>query len=203
MADIAGPARRVIHGGRRMDDLLSRLSGYSTATPRTHSGVLFQPGSGLGGVPDGGNIDYRGFQAYMRPGDFLGVNPPRPLDQRPIDHIVSAIQAGEPIGTPMLYVRREGAGWGVKGHEGRGRMMALREIAPDQLFPVGVHPYGELRARHLSPDDLFLRIFPDAGGSSTASPSMAIWNQSPHVRPGMESDEAVLRALMELSASAD
>lgn len=183
----------------QLDALLARLGKYSTARPRSHAGVLFSPGSGLGGVPDGGNIDYRGFQAYMRPKDFLGVNPQRDLDSRPIDHIRAAMEAGEPIGAPMLYVRREGDGWLVRGHEGRGRMLALHEMAPADLFPVGIHPYGHHRARDLTPEDLFLRILPDKGGRSGATPRMAILNQTPYARPGMESDEAVLRALMDLA----
>lgn len=183
----------------QLDALLARLGKYSTARPRSHAGVLFSPGSGLGGVPDGGNIDYRGFQAYMRPKDFLGVNPPRGLDVRPIDHIRSAIEAGEPIGAPMLYVDKLDDGWAVRGHEGRGRMMALHEMAPGELFPVGIHPLGYRRARHLTPEDLFRRILPDDGGRAGAVPRMAILNETPYVRPGMETDEAVLRALMDLA----
>jgi|LakMenEpi03Aug12_release.lakeMendotaPanAssembly.Ray.scaffolds.fasta_scaffold271077_3 hypothetical protein len=182
----------------QLDGLLARLAGYSTRSPRVHSGVRFNPADGLGGTPDAANIDYRGFQAYMTPAEFLGLNPAR---NYPYDHVQEAIRSGQEISTPMLMVDRlpKGEGWKVVGHEGRGRMMSLAEQSPDSLFPVGVHPYGEVRARNLTPDDLFRAIKPEMDNSrSVAVPRMAILNKTPYVRPGLGDDEAVVRALLEM-----
>lgn len=182
-----------------LDELIRRLGKVDPSRPRMHSGVMFDSRKGMGGVPDGANIDYRGFQAYLTPKQFLELNPPRdpaPLG-RPITYINEALQAGQPIGTPMLYVDRTPEGWLVRGHEGRGRMLAMQDRAPDALFPVGVHPYGEIRARHLTEEDVFRRLLPDEGGLLGTRARMGVLQQQPYVRPGYESDERVLQALRE------
>lgn len=178
-----------------LDDLIMRLGKVDPAQPRMHSGVLFDSRKGIGGVPDGANIDYRGFQAYLTPRQFLDLNPPRVSG---ITHINEALQAGQPIGTPMLYVDRTPEGWLVRGHEGRGRMTAMQERVPDALFPVGVHPYGEIRARHLTEEDVFRRLLPDKRGLMDTQPRMGVLQQQPYVQPGYESDERVLQAMREL-----
>lgn len=149
----------------KLDDLIAILGNLSAKTPRTHSGVKFDALNGMGGSPDAANVDYRGFTSYMRPKQFLQINPKRDLDERPIDHILQAIDEGQPIGTPLVYVdRAPDNSWRVVGHEGRGRMEALNQRHPGSLFPVAVHPYGEVRARHLSGDDTFAWLMPDRSG---------------------------------------
>jgi hypothetical protein len=181
----------------RLDSLLSRLGRYASKERRVHAGVAFDPMEGIGGVPDAANVDYRGFMAYMRPKSFLDLNPPRDLAERPVDHIREAIQAGEPLGTPMLYVERTpDGGWAVKGHEGRGRMSVLSEMAPQSLFPVAVHPYGSVRARDLSPEDVLGWIRPDSrGGVMPTRPRVSFLNRQPHARWG-ESDAEYIGGLM-------
>jgi len=181
----------------KWDELISRLGKVNPAQPRPHAGVMFDPREGLGGSPDAGNIDYRGFQAFLTPRQFLELNPPRPAWQ-PYNYITEALDAGQPIGTPMLYVDRTPEGWLVRGHEGRGRMMAMQERAPDAMLPVGVYPYGEIRARHLTDEDVFRRLLPDTGGTLGARARMGVLQQRPYVRAGFEDDERVLRALQEL-----
>jgi len=177
------------------ESLLERLAKYSTTTARNHAGVRFDPKRGLGETPDAGNIDYMGFQAYMTPKEFIGLNPARNYGY---DYVSRAINDGTPISTPLLYVNKTGDGWRVGGHEGRGRMMSLDKMHPDSLFPVGIKPMGEIRARHLSPESLWKEIVPEDGGISSVIPRAAILNQTPYVRPGMENDEAVIRALLEM-----
>lgn len=176
-------------------ELIERLAKYSTATARTHAGVRFDPKRGLGEIPDASNIDYMGFQAYMTPKEFIGLNPARNYGY---DYVSKAIQDGSPISTPVLYVRKAKDGWKVAGHEGRGRMMTLDQMHPDSLFPVGVKPMDEIRARHLNQESLWKEISPDNGGVSSVIPRAAILNQTPYVRPGMENDESVIRALLEM-----
>ena len=184
----------------RMDDLITRLGKINPATPRVHGGIPFNSRDGLGGVPDAANIDYRGFQAYLTPRQFLKLNEPRDVSQLPITHIEQALEGGEAIGTPMLYVDRTADGWQVRGHEGRGRMTAMQRYDRDALLPVAVHPYGEVRARHLTPEEIFGRILPDrrAAAGIPTHPDLVIWQQQPYVRPGQEENQAVLRALQEL-----
>lgn len=184
----------------RLDDLIARLGNVNPATPRVHGGIPFNARDGLGGVPDAANIDYRGFQAYLTPRQFLKLNEARDLRQLPIGHIEQALESGESIGTPMLYVNRTPDGWRVRGHEGRGRMTAMRQYNRDALFPVAVHPYGEVRARHLTPEEIFGTLLPDARAAAgiPTRPDLVIWQQRPYVRPGQEDSPAVLQALQEL-----
>jgi hypothetical protein len=171
--------------------------------------VLFDAASGLGGVPNAANVDYRGYVAYMTPRQFLAVNPPRDTSVRPIEHIQRAISVKEPIGFPILYVDRLPKApsmdtpigdWVVRGHEGRGRMTALSEIAPDSLFPVAVHPQGWVRARHLAGDDALKWIQPDRGASGPARPDVSMLGGSMYARPGVEDYPALVRLLDELSS---
>jgi hypothetical protein len=168
----------------RLDSLISRLADLSSATPRTHAGVTFDPARGIGGIPDAANADYRGYVAYMRPRQFLQINPPRDLNERPIDHILRAIEGGESVGTPIVYVDRGArGGWQVRGHEGRGRMHAMDQLAPDSYFPVAVHPYGETRARHLLPENALDWLRADEGGELPSRPALSILNKRPYVQP--------------------
>lgn len=169
----------------KWDRLIGRLGELSSSTPRRHAGVLFDPVNGVGGSPDAANVDYRGFTAFMPPKQFLQVNPPRDLSVEPIDHLLHALDAGEPIGTPILYVdRTPDDEWQVVGHEGRGRMMALRQRHPDALFPVAVHPLGNVRARHLSEDDTFKWLRRDPrGGDLPARAAMSILSGTPRISP--------------------
>lgn len=184
-----------------LDDLIRRLGKVNPAIPRAHGGIQFNPRDGLGGVPDASNIDYRGFQAYLTPRQFLKLNEARDLRSLPIGHIEQALESGESIGTPMLYVDRTPDGWQVRGHEGRGRMTAVQQYSRDALLPIAVHPYGEVRARHLTAEEIFNRILPDRRASATGVPTrpdLVIWQQQPYVRPGQEENPAVLQALSEL-----
>ncbi|NBT35403.1 MAG: hypothetical protein EBT03_07670 [Betaproteobacteria bacterium] len=185
----------VMPGLSQLDNIIARLGKIDPTAPRVHGGILFDPRRGIGGTPDAANIDYRGFQAYMRPAQFRGLTPPR---SHPFDYVRDAIASGEPVGTPVVYVDRKPATWQATGHEGRGRMLSLEGISGDSLFPVGVHPNGEVRSRHLAPEDLFRRLLPERGGSGGLSPDLVIWQQQPYVRPGQEENPSVLRALMEM-----
>jgi len=188
-------------GGSSLDELIARIGSVSAATPRRHAGIAFDPRSlTMGGTGDSANIDYRGFQAYMQPSQFRRVNPRRNVGDRPEsdEYLRRAIDAGEPIGNPILYVRQKPGAWAVEGHEGRGRMLELARRNPSALYPVGIHPYGEVRARHLTPERLFDEILPDTGGWQSTRPDLVLWQNKPYVRPGQEENEAVLRALREL-----
>ena len=168
----------------RLDELIRRVGDVVAGAPRVHAGVKFDSINGIGGVPDASNVDYRGFMAYMRPKQFLQINPPRDTSARPIDHILAALDDGQPIGTPIVYVDKASrGGWQVMGHEGRGRMLALQKRAPDSLFPVAVHPYGEIRARHITPESALDWLRPDEGGDLVARGSVSVLGGKPYVQP--------------------
>lgn len=168
----------------RLDELITRVGSVVAGAPRVHAGVKFDSMKGIGGVPDASNVDYRGFMAYMRPQQFLQINPPRDTSARPIDHILSALDDGRAIGTPIVYVdRAERGGWQVRGHEGRGRMMALEQRHPHSLFPVAVHPYGAKRARDLSPEDALDWLRQDEDGYLPARAAVSILGGKPYVSP--------------------
>lgn len=168
----------------RLEDLIKRVGDVVAGAPRVHAGVRFDSSYGIGGVPDAANVDYRGFMAYMRPKQFLQINPPRDTTQRPIDHILAALDNSQPIGTPIVYVDRAArGGWQVKGHEGRGRMMALQQRHPDALFPVAVHPYGSTRASNLAPEDALDWLRQDNGGELPARGIVSVLGGKPYVQP--------------------
>lgn len=167
-----------------LDNLILRLGEVVAGAPRAHAGVQFDALKGIGGVPDAHNVDYRGFMAYMRPKQFLQINPPRDVSERPIDHILQAIDGGQPIGTPIVYVDKAArGGWQVRGHEGRGRMLALQQRHPDALFPVAVHPYGSVRARDLRPEEALDWLRQDTGGELPTRGAVSILGGRPYVQP--------------------
>ena len=147
--------------------------------------------AGLGGTPNNENVDYLGFVVWMTPSDFLRLNPDRPVPPRPQS---KAAWAQKGIGAPMLYVdlvdssrksivdlivdaedesptalaalRKVTPTLRVRGHEGRGRAMFIREHLGEALMPVAVFPGGGLRARDLAraPDLLERAVFTDSTG---------------------------------------
>lgn len=147
--------------------------------------------AGLGGTPNNENVDYLGFVAWMTPSDFLRLNPERPAQPRPES---KAAWTRKGIGAPMLYVdlqdqkgksivdlvadiedepekalaalREIVPMLRVRGHEGRGRAMFIREHLGEVLMPVAVFPGGGLRARDFARAPNFLRraVFTDSTG---------------------------------------
>lgn len=109
--------------------------------------VLFDSKNGLGSVSNNSNVAYLGFVVWMKPRDFIGLNPSRGAEEAAgtVAATRKAIEQGEGVGPPFLIVDlvTEGADAGsftVRNHEGRGRMMAINEIDPDT--PVPVHVFG-------------------------------------------------------------
>ena len=122
--------------------------------------VLFDSKDGMGAVSDNRNVAYRGFVVWMKPKDFIGLNPARPTESaaKTIEATKKAIDSGKPIGPPFLEVKlvKEGDNAGsfqVVQHEGRGRMAAINEIDPDTPVPVHVFGRGVIdRGKDITPD---------------------------------------------------
>lgn len=111
-------------------------------------GSRFSP-EGTGGVPNQKSIDYFGFTKEMTPKDFLSLAAPiHDYDQETVNYFIQKYKAGEPVGNPFLTAEydEETNTLQIKSHEGRHRMRALLEVAPDETVPVHIFPIGK-RAR--------------------------------------------------------
>ena len=115
--------------------------------------VTFDQKSGIGQVPYNQSVDYRGFTAMMRPSKFLelaaDLEAPK---QSSLDYITKEISSGKPVGSPFLNIDFETGK--ISGHDGRHRMMVIRDLNGDQPVPVHFFGKGEQRARSLNADKI-------------------------------------------------
>lgn len=114
--------------------------------------------AGLGNVPYNSEVDYRGLRVKMKPSMFLKLAAPigTPIS---VDYIETHLEDGGKIGAPFLILTMP-TEWQdedfsemakVRSHEGRNRMIAVRNIYGD--VPIETHlffSYG-VRNRDLTP----------------------------------------------------
>jgi hypothetical protein len=137
---------------------------------------------GLGNVPDNDNVDYLGLRVQMKPSGFLKLAAHLPRHQATsVDHIKAHIQQGNAIAAPWLNISIPGQ-WEqgdfsmpakVRGHEGRNRMYAVKELEGDN--PIETHLFfsGGLRARHIKPEwieQLNQQLIPERSNSAIQGP---------------------------------
>ena len=129
--------------------------------------VRFDQNKGIGATGHNGNIRYEGFVIYMKPQEFLKLNPYRSkaIENLPKIHQMLHVEK-KPMASPFLLARwnNKEKFWKVEGHEGRGRSMSLHAAQPDVEIPVHVIPRGqeeEIRARHLTPEMVNAAFIPD------------------------------------------
>jgi hypothetical protein len=133
---------------------------YSETVRGMTNSVTFSP-DGIGSIPIVNNIEYMGFMVWMRPSDFLALNPLRGNDASWMEQ---QIRDGRALGIPFLDVKPPESWWEnrpsldkltftVKGHEGRTRMRAIKAIVGDIPVPVGVAA-SNIRARHWTPSNI-------------------------------------------------
>jgi hypothetical protein len=118
-------------------------------------------GEGLGTTGYNSNVDYRGLRVLMKPSVFLSLAAHLPSPTS-VDYIVQHMKDGGALGSPFLIVDIpekyfEGDFTGlnyakVVGHEGRNRMLAIQKVEGDEPCEVHIFGYGELRARHFTPE---------------------------------------------------
>jgi hypothetical protein len=118
-------------------------------------------GKGLGTTGYNANVDYRGLRVLMKPSVFLSLAAHLPSPTS-VDYIVQHMKDGGALGSPFLIVDIpekyfEGDFTGlnfakVVGHEGRNRMLAIQKVEGDEPCEVHIFGYGELRARHFTPE---------------------------------------------------
>ncbi len=127
-------------------------------------------GQGLGAVFSNANVDYEGFAVWMRPSEFLRLNP-RLADtetfRERVGGLVAQLAAGVPFGPPFLVLNvldDGGEPWTfqVRSHEGRHRMAAILAHAGDAAVPVHCFGPSWMRARDLSVEILSrANVMPD------------------------------------------
>ena len=117
---------------------------------------------GLGAVPLNADVDYFGIRVAMQPSMWLRMAHELKFgdgSNKTIDHLAAHIQQGLAIGQPWFNIDIPDA-WEdgdldqparIVGHEGRHRMMAIKQVEGDA--PVEVHLFFPgLRARHIKPE---------------------------------------------------
>ena len=138
--------------------------------------IEFDPDGGLGATGNNRNVDYLGFTTYMRPKQFLDLNPVTPRHEPTASFMRAHAQSGAKFAPPFLNVmwHKKQKRWHVQGHEGRNRAQVMHELQPDVEIPVHVfprHPDQELRARHLTDEHVFAPIVPDSRRKTLGDPA--------------------------------
>jgi|APSaa5957512622_1039677.scaffolds.fasta_scaffold28825_3 hypothetical protein len=154
-------------------DVLAHRLGviYDPELPFRIGPVVFDPEHGIGNVPINSNVNYLGFVVWMRPSDYLALNPPLHDDGKDNAYrwILQQVIKGKPIAPPWIDVKivpdarmeyeadnparttGEPTRLKVIGHEGRHRMTIVMDLCGDDvLVPVPVF-MPKWRARDLSP----------------------------------------------------
>jgi hypothetical protein len=116
------------------------------------AGVRFDAERGMGNLPDGAEISYKGAAVEMTPETYLSLVahvPDEQLRHGSIEVIARAVARGEPLGQPTLkFDVHEDGSLNVTSQEGRHRMIALQGLVPGTAFPV--HVFVRYKsARHL------------------------------------------------------
>jgi len=110
--------------------------------------------NGMGAVPNNQEIDYFGLRVQMKPSIFLKLA--AKTSSRASDEMKDYIRDGGAIGAPFLILDiPEGMNDAptVIGHEGRHRMMAVKEVEGDKPLEVHIFPQGAVcRTKHINKD---------------------------------------------------
>jgi putative chitinase len=134
--------------------------------------------NGWGATPNNSNVDYMGLRVLMRPSVFLSLAAAlsEPTSAKDVKNHLST---GGAIASPFLLIDIPDEWFNdnykkaavIVGHEGRNRMLAIREIEGDIPVEVHIFPVG-LRNRHMSGgfiQALNSRLYPEKVKSTTIS----------------------------------
>ena len=123
--------------------------------------VVIDNKKGLGSVPYNQDVNYFGLRVKMKPSMFLNLASHLSReDAKSADKIKELIQSGEGIGAPYLRIDIPET-WedgdysqtaNVDDHEGRNRMMAVKELEGDH--PIEVHLFFShgIKRRNIQPE---------------------------------------------------
>lgn len=158
--------------------------------------IKFDSKKGMGAMGFNSNINYMGYTVWMKPDQFLKLNPERVDKKGPVE-IKQKMESGESIAPPFMdgvYDPKSGK-TKIMGHEGRGRMMAAHQIQPDMEIPVHIKirtlqddgAKWETRARSIDPEATFATLTSDGrrkGSSYQFTPDRTILNKKEHASGG-------------------
>lgn len=117
--------------------------------------VTFSAAHGLGSVPFNQSVYYHGFVVEVRPSTFLRLALPHEEERvAAAKKLVQLVKEGYALGIPFLDIDLEDERFDapkIKGHEGRGRMLAVQMLNGDSSVPVHVMLRGGMRSRHITP----------------------------------------------------
>jgi len=122
--------------------------------------VTFSAKDGLGAVPLNQSVYYHGLVGEMKPSTFLELALPHEGQREETKReIMKLVKEGYAMGIPwfnldMQPVDDKDDYPRVTGHEGRARMLAIKELIGDVPVPVHLILTGGMRARHLEPKHL-------------------------------------------------
>jgi hypothetical protein len=115
--------------------------------------------NGWGNTPNNQNVNYLGLNIKMKPSTFLNLAAPL-NEPKSSESIQNHIQNGGKIGAPFLIIELPSEYENndftkpakVKGHEGRNRMIAIKNLYGD--IPTETHLFfnSGIRNRHLTPE---------------------------------------------------
>ena len=115
--------------------------------------VVIDNVNGMGAVGDNQNVAYLGLRVLMKPSVFLELAERRHFFARSASSIADKIEDGEAIGSPFLSVKVDEEGdqpAEVMNHEGRNRMVAVKELEGDDPIEVHIFLAQGMRRRHLT-----------------------------------------------------
>lgn len=122
--------------------------------------VTFSAKNGLGAVPFNQSVYYHGLVVECRPSTFLELALPHTRERLGAARdIVKLVKEGYALGIPwfdisLRDVEEHDGHPRITGHEGRGRMLAIRELIGDVPVPIHLILAGGMRARGLKPQHL-------------------------------------------------
>ena len=134
---------------------LSEINNQTSASKKTK---IIDNKNGLGAVPYNQEVDYMGLRVSMKPSVFLSLVPTL-KNYTSKRHFMDHLKSGGRIGSPFLLIDiPEDWEYGdfstdarVRSHDGRNRMMAIRELYGDLDVETHLFFASGVRRRHLTP----------------------------------------------------
>jgi pyrimidine deaminase RibD-like protein len=130
--------------GYRMPELL---------IPNTINELKIDNVNGLGSVPWNQEVDYMGLKVLMKPSTFLQLSLPLNMgdeDRKTIAHLEKEKDT-RGFGAPFLQVDVDREFPRITGHDGRHRMLAIKDTEGDHPVEVHIFPRG-MRNKDITPE---------------------------------------------------